>query len=118
MSITPPARKTAPAITKPSAIQSTAGIRAPRSACTPTPGLPSAFITTTVHDPPCGSHFSVRTPGPVEEAAQNCCAPGADGGLPPPTDFTLSPKKSEMTVRFTPPRYLSTALERPMPTKG
>src|SRR5207247_984186 len=51
----PPAAKTAPATSRPRAIHGRAGTRAPRSARTSIPGRPSAFITTTVHDPLTGS---------------------------------------------------------------
>src|SRR5262249_42798279 len=76
----------------------------------------SAFITTTVHDPSVGSHTTLCAPAPVADATQNPCAPGADTGLPPPTARTLSPQKSEITVRPTPARQRSTPADGPTPT--
>src|SRR5512145_485254 len=50
--------------------QVSTGSVAPRSACTSIPGEPSAFITTTVHEPLAGSHDRVLGPGPLVEATQ------------------------------------------------
>jgi hypothetical protein len=61
-------------------------------------------MTTTVHDPLAGSHRRVRGPGPVVEAAQKVCVPGADRGVPPPMAWTLLVQRSEMSVWFTPAR--------------
>src|SRR5215468_1715226 len=77
-----PTPKTAPAASSPTAIPSRSGYVAPRSALTLIPGRPSAFITTTVHIPLTGSHRRVWVPGPLEEAAQKLCVPGADPGAP------------------------------------
>src|SRR5262245_25520161 len=114
----PPARKSAPAARRPAAIHPTAGMRAPRSARTSTPGRPSAFITTTVHDPFAGFQCTVRAPRPLSDATQKRCAPGAEPTVPPSTLFVLSSKNSEITVRFTPARYRSTSLARATPTNS
>ena len=77
---------------------------APRSARTWIPGRPLAFITTTVHDPSAGSHRRACGLGPVVEAAQKVCVPGADRGAPPAMAWTLFVQRSEMSVWLTPAR--------------
>src|SRR5215469_4289802 len=93
-----PAPNTAPAASKPTAIPSRSGYVAPRSARTWIPGRPSAFITTTVHDPLAGAHRRVWVPGPAAAAAQKPWVLGADPDVLPPIACTLSPQKSEITV--------------------
>jgi hypothetical protein len=83
-----------------------------------TPGRPFAFIATTVHDPSFGFQTTVRAPAPVVEATQKPCFPGADTSALPLTVSALSPRKSEMRVWFTPARYRSTSVERPIPTNS
>ena len=48
-----------------------------------TPRRPSAFITTTRQSPSSGSHSSVCSPEPDDDATQNSWSPGGPSGSPP-----------------------------------
>src|SRR5437762_642427 len=58
-------------------------VLAPMDTSATTPGLASAFMTTTLQRPSFTPHVSVRVPSPVALATQNDCAVGGSGCASP-----------------------------------
>ena len=78
-----PAASSAPMTSSPMPIQRAESSSAPMLISAATSRDASSFITTARQSPSSGSHSSVCSPAPDEDAAQNVCVSGAPDGAPP-----------------------------------